>query len=700
MEIEIGKRIEDLERSLNKLKKPVGELGMALGIVVGAAEKMAQTIRPFTQVQDAAANLAKTIGLSNKSILATAYRTVELNTKMQHSMSYNISNQQMLELQGSIMSRLQRNVSVEQVERVNGEIVATPDTALENLIAASKVFGEGNVAEIVAGYDKLGISMKTAAQATGKLYKEAVGYGINLQKYTENFTSNLEMAQMYNFRNGVNGLREMARKATEIRQDMRQIATFADKVGTVTGAVETAANLQVLGGSFAALSNPLAMLNESLTDMEGLQDRFNKMSAGAASYNSVTHQIEMDPVTRQIMKRAAQSMGVDPNNFIDQAYAQARRGEIERQINVNGIGGIDDDLKTLLSNVGEINSETGLAGATIGGDFRTLAEIASHPELQKQLIEETQRESEDIKTIAKNVMTITDKVAGYREQATNEAARNMIRPGAISGFSAYEVAAKALNEKFTPDVLTAAGNLDAFSTSLQSFWDLMRSNVDISLVKVGNAAVNASTPEEARKMAEKGSSELLGNSELAKSISSAFGSLVGELNRGISGINEITKTGGLDIQPRKLDSTSLWPTLTGSSASMGGAIPVTLTATSDGASTSTAPVISPTTATAVSFAGNEQSIPGAQVASTKGGSTTNGAQAQQGGSGGNPNTAYTYNLNLSGNLTMDINGDNGKIGTADIMKLIQNNPSFARELAKAMAESLAKINAAGMNHNP
>jgi hypothetical protein len=110
--------------------------------------------------------------------------------------------------------------------------------------------------------------------------------------------------------------------------------------------------------------------------------------------------------------------------------------------------------------------------------------------------------------------------------------------------------------------------------------------------------------------------------------------------------------------------------------------------------------MSPTTATAVSFASNEQSIPGAQVASTKGGNTTSGAQAQQGGSGDNPNRAYTYNLNLSGNLTMDINGDNGKIGTADIMKLIQDNPSFARELAKAMAESLAKINAAGMNHNP
>ena len=151
--------------------------------------------------------------------------------------------------------------------------------------------------------------------------------------------------------------------------------------------------------------------------MNGLQDRFAQMTQGAATYNSVTHQIEMDPVTRQLMKRAAESMGVDPNNFIDQAYAQARQTEIKRQIDLNGIGGIRDDVLKMLPNVGEIDSETGVAGATIGGQFRSLAEIASMPDLQDQLIEETRSESEDIKVIAKSVMTIEDKVViGLRQK--------------------------------------------------------------------------------------------------------------------------------------------------------------------------------------------------------------------------------------------------------------------------------------------
>jgi hypothetical protein len=112
-----------------------------------------------------------------------------------------------------------------------------------------------------------------------------------------------------------------------------------------------------------------------LTDVGGLQDMFNEMTKGAATYNATTHQIEMDPVTRQIMKRAAEVMGVDANNFIDQAYAQARRAEIEGQMSRYGIGGLKESVQKLLPNVGEIN-ENGVAGATIDGVFRSISEIA------------------------------------------------------------------------------------------------------------------------------------------------------------------------------------------------------------------------------------------------------------------------------------------------------------------------------------
>lgn len=739
----IEDKIKELEKSISNLKKPVVELSGALGMVVGMAEGLAASIRPFTQVQTAAAELAKSIGLSSKSIMSTATRTIEQNRKMQLSMSYNISTPEMIKLQGTMMSKLGRNVAIDQVgtveRNVNGEVVNPNfDSDIENLIAASKVFGEEKVGNIVAGFDKLGISMKSAAKATGKLYKEAGEYGINLQKYTENFTSNLQMAQMYNFRNGVNGLKEMARKATEIRQDMKQIASFADKVGTVTGAVETAANLQVLGGSFAALSNPLAMLNESLTDMNGLQDRFNQMTQGAATYNSVTHQIEMDPVTRQLMKRAAQSMGVDPNNFIDQAYAQARRTEIERQIDTNGIGGIRDDVLKLLPNVAEIDSETGVAGATIGGEFRTLSEIASMPELQDQLIEETRSESEDIKVIAKSVMTIEEKVAGFRSQAENEEARNKIIPGAVSGLSSYEIASRVLNEEFTPEVIESARKIDLFTESIDVFLQSIGARATIGGVKAADAVINSESPQQARGVVEEEFKKLFGDSDLANTVSSFVGSISKWANEFVSKVNGYTTDrAGISLTPAKNDNTHTGqdgretplaarstaesdlraqasysvsngsnPTLSPGAQSEVALARAAYAGTNE---TETIPFeqfvqelikdaapIRPTGENGVKFSENQQSLPQAQVTPTSTGTQTN-SQTQTGGQQGQ---TFNYNLNLSGALTMDIKGDNGKIGTADVMKLLENNPNFARELAKAISETIGKLNGAGMIQNP
>lgn len=703
----------EVEKALTRLKEPAVELGIALNSVMNVAKVVEATVRPFTRVQKEAAELAKSVGLSSKSIMATATRTIEQNRKMQLSMSYNISSPEMIRLQNTMMSKLQRNVAIDQVGTVeknaNGEIVNPNfDSDLENLIAASKVFGEENVGNIVAGFDKLGMSMKSAAKATGKLFQEASEYGINLQKYTENFTSNLEMAQMYNFRNGVDGLKEMARKATEIRQDMRQIASFADKVGNVTGAVETAANLQVLGGSFAALSNPLAMLNESLTDMNGLQDRFSQMTAGAATYNSVTHQIEMDPVTRQIMKRAAESMGVDPKNLIDQAYAQARRSEIDRQINLNGIGGLRDDVLKMLPNIGEIDSKTGVAGATIGGQFRSIGEIAGSVDLQKQLIEETRSESDDIKAIAKSVMTIEDWVSGRQYQAENETARNKIVPGAVGGLSSYEIASKILNEDFNPKLFEAAGRIDLTAEGFYNLKTLIDGKVNPALLEMVDSILHAKNPEQAKADVEQKSKELLGDSDVASTVSSAAGSIASAISNIFGGINEYT----VEQANFKLLAGKNNEAFSGQEGREGTiTVPEGLNTTQiAGLRTqdftpnnqvfeemfrSYLPWYTGTNSN-VNIFGNQQSVPGTYVTPTTGRQATGTTQTQP----ERTNGGYSYSLNLTGNLTMDINGDNGKIGTADLMKMIENDSNFKQELSKAISDTLTKMVEAGMIQNP
>ena len=46
------------------------------------------------------------------------------------------------------------------------------------------------------------------------------------------------------------------------------------------------------------------------------------------------------------------------------------------------------------------------------------------------------------------------------------------------------------------------------------------------------------------------------------------------------------------------------------------------------------------------------------------------------------------NLNISGNLMMNVTGTDGKTGTVDLIKMIENNPQFQRELATMLTEAM------------
>ena len=698
------------------------------------AKDVEYALTPFTRVQKGAIELAKAVGMSSRGIMASSERLIAQNRKMSLSMSYNISNQEMMKLQGSIYSKLGRNVAIDKVGTIQknetGEVVNPNfDSALENLIAARQVFGEGNVAELVGGFDKLGKSMKSAAKVTGKLFQEAGEYGINLQQYSDNFISNISMAQNYNFRNGVNGLKEMARKATEIRQDMRQIASFADKVGSVTGAVETAANLQVLGGSFAALSNPLSMLNEGLTNMEGLQDRFNQMTAGAAKYNSVTHEIEMDPVTRQLMKRAADAMGVDASNLIDQAYAQARRGEISRQM--EGVGGMSEEMMKLLPNIGEIDSETGVAGATIGDQFYKLSDIAGNAALQQQLIEETRSESDDIKAIAKSVMGIEDMVSGRYHQIDNEMARNKITESPV-GPSLYDQYLDFLSNGIDNKAIEAVGRIDKSIDDLKGLWNLTESRILTSAVK----PIAETSPEAVRQSAYNETIGLLGDNELGRNIANGISRVYEWGTNFFKTIDEYTSQYG--FSPSVAWKTTQYegvgggePIARGENApnnpsiamaardvvleashfSMRGGNDTTMapiadngqiiraTATAGGAA-QVSPFMQPLVTTGagsltgMEIKGTSTSVPSMTVAPPRQEvqtSTKTGTDTKE--------TTMSYNLNLSGTLTMNVNGDNGKIGSVDLMKMIENDAGLRRELAKAIEDAIAKMNSNGLNKN-
>ena len=387
----------------------VGAFTKTLGSIGSTLKQMYTEIHnlgePWREIDAAASKYAKTIGLTSRAMKQLAEDTNKNVVSNDIALRYNVDSKELLAAQENYMKAAGRNIRVSNSEQ-------------ETIAAMALMGGKGN--ELAAMFDNFGVSLETTGDHVGKMFADATKQGLSVEKYSDNVAKNIKIAQNYTFKNGLKGLESMAKKATAMKMDMQQVAALADKVSTVEGAIDVSAQLQVLGGPFAQLADPLGMLNEGLNDMEGLQDRLIKMVGGLGSFDKETGEVKVSSFNKQRIKAASQAMGVSYDTIMESVNAQARRGEISKQIAASQVAsGFDDDMKELIMNSGTIKD--GKAGVSIRGKFKALDEITE--EDRKAIEKESQVESEDIKDIAFSTRSLNEIEEGVKKDHREQQAQ-------------------------------------------------------------------------------------------------------------------------------------------------------------------------------------------------------------------------------------------------------------------------------------
>ena len=370
-------------------------------------------IEPWAKADEAASKYAKTIAMTAEGMKKLRKTAIENVVSQKIGIYYNVSTDELLKIQNDYAKAVGRGIRVD-------------DTQQESLAAMHAVMN-GKEIELAAAFENFGVSLNGVADHAGKMFADASKNGLSFEKYSDNVAKNIKIAQNYTFKNGLKGLESMAKKATAIKLDMGQVASFAEKVSTIEGAIDVASKLQVLGGSFAGIADPLGMLNEGLMDMEGLTDRVIKMIGGMGAFNKQTGEVEVSAFNKQRIKAAAQAMGMDYSQLMESVNAGAKREEITRQISASANAtGLNNDMKELLKNSASFNEE-GKAGVSINGQFKTLDELTN--EDYDDLVKETQDQAADIKDIAKDLRSIKDMEEGTKKQYEANKARMAQRWG-------------------------------------------------------------------------------------------------------------------------------------------------------------------------------------------------------------------------------------------------------------------------------
>lgn len=373
----------------------------------GIAEDVSKT---WGKMDQAAFNFGKQVGLSTTAVEGLRDQLLNLSTISSEgieglSAKLNMSVEEMIQVHGKFNTAVERSVQM-----TNDQITA--------LSSMSRVVGDDIAVKLTASLDNFGLSATDAGEMLTDMYNTSMKKGISLEKYAKNVADHIGLAQKYTFKNGVDGLTSMAEKAAKMRVDMDMVASLADKMGNIEGAVTTSASLQVLGGPFAEFADPMGLLHDSLNDMEGLQDRLTKLTSSLGRFNRQTGEIEIATFDKMRLKEAATAMGIDYGKLIDQTTTAARRNEVEYQM--RGLTNIPEEYKELLLNTATF--ENGVAGAKgADGNFKSLSELTSE-DLQK-LADMNKSEADNIADIAGMLRGFLDVREGEEKQKNTQEAK-------------------------------------------------------------------------------------------------------------------------------------------------------------------------------------------------------------------------------------------------------------------------------------
>lgn len=393
---------ESLNRRFGALKKGFGEINTGLKQTYTSAKNI---LEPWLKANDAAMAYAKTMGMSQRTADAYLKNTVSWAAENNIGILFNKTTDELIKMQSKYSEVLGRNVQLTGEQK-------------KDMLAIEAFLGEDGMTDIANNLDNFGMGMSDTADFIKKSFDSATKYGISASKLTKTIRENIKMAQNYTFRDGLDGLSRMAKKAIELKTDMSVINGFIDKVSTVEGAITTGANLQVLGGSYAMASDPLSMLHDSLNNVEGLFDKFAGMAKGKVFYNDQTGNFEMGAMDRYLMKQAATQMGIDPSKMFDVAFRQASLQKIENQVRVNSELTQDPELIDLVKNLA--TWDKGRAVVNIDGKDVDVSNLKASDKDKLQAMQRT--DSQNLQEMAINLRSTNEILAGIEKEISVEQA--------------------------------------------------------------------------------------------------------------------------------------------------------------------------------------------------------------------------------------------------------------------------------------
>ena len=235
------------------------------------------------------------------------------------------------------------------------------------LIAKGTNLGVEGAAQMAGQYEMMGMNATDTASEVQRIVDTTERMGVNTGKVLKAVNKNFKALQKYTFKGGVQGMADMAIYAEKFKINMESVFEPMEKGRRLDSVIEMSAQLQVLGGQFANLADPMSMLFESRNDPEAYMKRINEMTKGMVTMNKTADGFNLEiasPMARDQLAAAAKALGMSTDELTTQAL---RMREIQQTRSQMFSKGFNKDEKDIIEGLAKFDKNTGRMMVEVGG---------------------------------------------------------------------------------------------------------------------------------------------------------------------------------------------------------------------------------------------------------------------------------------------------------------------------------------------
>lgn len=319
---EILQKQKALSKALTSQVASVKNLAVALGrdtlkALTKVTKQATELGKEFSENDDAIRRTAVNVGVMGKQfnmLRKNAYKAALVTQRI------GVDAKELVESYGSYVDEVGRLIP----------LTVSAGKAMAYMSKGTALGSQGAV-QMAASMEVFGMTIESTAGYVEDVVNMSERMGVNSGKTLKILQQNLRKAQTVRFKGGVAGMAKMAAKSAAIRMDMSSALDLANQLFEPEKAIETAATLQMMGGAFARMADPIQLMFNARNNPAKLMEDLAS-AAGSVAKRMGDGTYDIPAMELQKLQEIAKQTGLSFEEMVETAKTSARRNDIGKML--------------------------------------------------------------------------------------------------------------------------------------------------------------------------------------------------------------------------------------------------------------------------------------------------------------------------------------------------------------------------------